>query len=232
MSDEDVILSKKVRPNFTGELTYDHWADNPREWVMPSTSIHLWDNQYSDRHNSEEIRSYKDAIHKLYQSIYPELIDRCLDDETPEEVLDLMEETEYPGTVLWLTLDWYNETRINASSDPDEDRSRVGGVAFINEQGLQEDNLSREEGEVRLRNDILMVEQHMNGHVYVLTVNLDGETEHHGELYPITVSGEATGKITPMVDCYIPPETLLDEILMETATSENDRALIATRSWE
>lgn len=232
MSDQDVILSKKVRPNFTGKLMYDHWADNPRERTMPSTSIHLWDDRHTDRRNSEEIRSYEEAIHKLYQDIYPELIDRCLDDEPPQEVLDLIEQTEYPGTVLWLTLDENHETRINASKYPDTERSRMGGVAFINDQGLREGNLSREEGEVMLRNDMLMLEQYMNGHVYVLRIKIDDETEFHGEIYPMRGSGEATGKMVPMVDCYIPPETLLDELLMEIATSENDRALIGTRSWE
>ena len=127
---------------------------------------------------------------------------------------------------------WGHETRFTASRYPDADDQDMTGVAFITDQGLQEENLSREEGEVMLRNEILMLEQYINGNVYLLRIKLDGETEYHGQIYAVTESGETTGKIAPIVDCYVPPDSLLDEYMLESAASEEDRALVATKKWK
>ena len=103
MSREYVILSKKVRPRFKAKLIFDDSPQSPREWGEPTTSIHLWGDRHSDLPTSQDIRSYEDAIYELYKKVYPELIDRCLDDEPPPEVLELIDRTEYPGVALWLT---------------------------------------------------------------------------------------------------------------------------------
>ena len=72
MSNDNVVLSKKVRPKFTGKLMHDEWAENPANQDPSSISIHLWEDRHTDLPNSQEIRSYQEAIHELYKNIYPE----------------------------------------------------------------------------------------------------------------------------------------------------------------
>ena len=232
MSREYVVLSKKVRPKFKAKLIYDDSPQNPRECSEPTTRIHLWGDRHSDLPSSEEIRSYEEAIHELYKKVYPELIDRCLDDEPPPEVLELIERTEYPGVALWLTRHGGYETHLAASHHVDASDRNMAGVAFIGDEGLAEQGLSRQDGETMLRNELLSLEQYINGNIFLLRVTVDGDTQHYGEIYPLAQSEETTGRIHPLINCHTPPESLLDEILLDAAPSEEDRALIAAKKWK
>ncbi len=232
MSQEYVVLSKKVRPKFKAKLIYDDSPQSPREWGEPTTNIHLWGDRHSDLPTSEEIRSHQDAIHELYKSVYPELIDRCLDDDPPQEVLELIDQTEYPGVALWLTRHGGQETHLSASPHVDTSDRNLTGVAFIGDEGLAEQGLSREEGETMLRNEVLILQQYINGNVFLLRVTIDGETEHHGEIYPLAEPDGATGRIRPLVDCQTPPDNVLNEFLLDSATSDEDRALITSKRWK
>ena len=109
----------------------------------------------------------------------------------------------------------------------------MAGVAFMADETLAAQGLSRQEGETILRNEILTLEQYINGNVYLLRVTVDGETEHYGEIYPLAESeAEAAGRIRPLANCHTPPESLLDEFLLDAAPSDEDRALIATKRWK
>ena len=234
MSSNEAVISKEVRPEFTCSLFIDEYAENPRRWTDQTTSIHFWDDNHRELSDSQDIRSYAEAIHTLYQNIYPELIDRCLDDEPPQEILDLIDETPYPGAVLWLNVypDRSYETSITTSSFPDTDNSHLQGVAFITDEKLQEQKMSRDDGEVMIRNDVLELEQYINGNVFMLRVELEGETDYCGGIYPIARSKKSNGKSALLENTYIPTDELLDAHLVDMTNSEEDLILIRSTAWQ
>ena len=233
MSRNEAVISKEVRPGFTCSLLPDHDPEHPRRWTEPSTHIHFWDNDHRDLSDSQEIASYADAIHTLYQDIYPELIHRCLDDEPPQEILDLIDETPYPGAVLWLNVypGRSQETSIETSRSPDIENSHLQGVAFITGEQLRERKLDQGEGEAVLQNDVLELEQYVNGNVYVLCVDLEGETEYCGGIYPVARSERSNGKVPLLENTHIPTDELLDECLAGMTSSEEDLILIRSAAW-
>ena len=234
MSKGNVILSKKVRPGFRGKLLCDDSPENPREWAEPLTAIRFWGDRNSDLPASQEIRSYEEALHELYKNVYPELIDRLLDDEPPPEVLELIDRTEYPGVALWLTCHGggSHDTLFHASTHTDPQDRYLAGIAFIGDENIAANGMSRDEADTMLRNEILTLELYINGHVYLLKVTIDGESEYHGGIYPLEEQDGATGRIRPMVNAHIPSETMLDEYLQDAAQSDEDRALIPAKRWK
>ena len=236
MSQFPTILSKKVRHKFKAKLTQDDSAENPRLWGEPLTNIHLWNGREEDLPASRDIQSYEEAIYSLFKGVYPELIERCLNDEPPLEILELIGQTEYPGVALWITRHGGYETNLHADASVDPNDRHLTGVTFIEDETLEQNGLSRAEGEIMLRNDLLTLEQYINGNVYLLKVAVDGESEYYGEIYPLQEkqgeNGEPTGRIRPLVSCYTPPEEILNECLMESATSDEDRKLIAEKPWK
>ena len=78
MSSDYIVISKEVRPEFTAKLLYDDSPENPRKWGMQVTSIYFWDDKHEDISDSKDIRNYQEAVHELYQKVYPELVDLCL----------------------------------------------------------------------------------------------------------------------------------------------------------
>ena len=234
MSSRETVTSKEVRPGFTCTLFLDDSPDNPRRQTDPTTSIHFWDDNHKDLSDSPDITSYAEAIHTLYQNVYPKLIDRCLDDEPPQEILDLINETPYPGAVLWLNVypDHHHETSIETSSFPDTENSHLWGVAFIADEQLQELKLSRDEGEVIIRNDVLQLEQYVNGNVYLLRVDLEGETEYCGDIYPIASSKNSNSKLPLCENTHIPTDELLNQYLVDMTNSEQDLMLIHSTAWQ
>ena len=234
MSRNEAVTSKEVRSEFTCSLFFDDYPENPRRWTEPTTSIHFWDDEHRDLSDSQEITSYAEAIHTLYQDIYPELIDRCLDDEPPPEILDLIDETPYPGAVLWLNVypNRSHETSIETSSFPNTETSHMKGVAFITDEKLREQKLSREDGEVMIRNDVLELEQYVNGNVYILCVELEGVIDYCGGIYPVACSKKSNGKLPLLENTHIPTDELLDEHLADMTNSEEDLILIHSTAWQ
>ena len=88
------------------------------------------------------------------------------------------------------------------------------------------------DGEVMLRNDILQLEQYVNGSVYLLRVQLEGETEFCGSIYPIATSNKSNGKIPLLENTHIPTDELLNQHLIDMTNSEDDLALIQSTSWQ
>ena len=234
MSTNEAVISKEVRPEFTCSLFYDDNAENPRTWTEPTTRMHFWDDNHRQLSDSQEISSYAEAIHTLYQDIYPELIGRCLDDEPPQEIIDLIDATPYPGAVLWLNVypNRSYDTSITTSSFPDTDNSHLQGVAFMTDEKLQEQKLSRDEGEAMIRNDVLEMEQYINGNVFMLRVELDGEVEYCSGIYPVARSKNSNGKLTLLENTHIPTDDLLDEHLVDMTNSEEDLILIHSTAWQ
>lgn len=234
MSTDEAVTSKEVRPEFTCSLFFDDNPENPRRWTEPTTSIHFWDDSHRDLSDSQEITSYAEAIHTLYQNIYPELIDRCMDDEPPQEILDLIDETPYPGAVLWLNVypNSSYDTSITTSSSPDIEDSHLQGVAFITDEKLQEQKLSRDEGEVMICNDVLELEQYINGNVFMLRVELEGEIDYCGGIYPVAKSKKSSGKLSLLENTHIPTDEVLDEHLVDMTNSEEDLILIRSTAWQ
>jgi hypothetical protein len=81
MSNDYVVTSKEVRPEFTAELLYDDSPENPREWGTQITVIYFWNDEHEELSDSRDIRSYDEAIRELYQKVYPELVDWLLEEE-------------------------------------------------------------------------------------------------------------------------------------------------------
>ena len=234
MSHSETVTSKEVRPGFTCSLLFDDSPEHPRKWDEPTTKIHFWDDNHRDLSDSQDIHCYADAIYTLYQDIYPELIQKCLDDEPPQEILDLIDATTYPGAILWLYVypNHHQETSIQPSKSPDIEDDNLSGVAFVPDQTLQELDLSRDDGEVMLRNDVLQLEQYVNGSVYLLRVELEGEAEFCGSIYPLATSKQSNGKLPLLENTHIPTDELLDQHLIDMTNSEEDLALIRSTSWQ
>ena len=234
MSSNEAVASKEVRPEFTCSLFFDEHAENPRSRTDPTTSIHFWDDDHRELSDSQQICSYAEAIHTLYQNIYPELIERCLDDEPPQEIIDLIDETPYPGAVLWLNV-YQNHsqgTSIETSDFPDMENSHMQGVAFITDEKLHEQKMSRDDGQVMIRNDVLEMEQYINGNVFMLRVELEGEIEYCGDIYPMARSNNSNSKMDLLENTYIPTDELLDAYLVDMTEYEEDLTLIRSTAWQ
>ena len=233
MPSNEAVKSKEIRPEFTCSLFFDDNPENPRRWTEPTTSIHFWDDNHKEMSDSQDIISYAEAIHTLYQNIYPELIYRCLDDEPPQEILDLIDETQYPGAVLWLNVypNRSYDTSITTSSFPDIENSNLQGVAFITDEKLQEQKMSCDEGEVMICNDVLELEQYINGNVFMLRIELDGEIEYCSGIYPVARSKTSSGKFPLLENTHIPTDELLDAHLVDMTNSEEDLILIRSTAW-
>ena len=233
MSDDYVVISKEIRPGFTAELVYDRSPENPRSWGGQTTSIHFWDDIHEDLSDSGGILSYQEALYELYRKVYPELAGLCLEDEPPQEVLDLIDHTPYPGTIRWLrVVDTRMETCLVPMTCPDTQDPRMGGVAFISDEQLQKEGITREEGEIMIQNDLMVLEQYINGNVYLLRIDLDGEQEHHGEIYPLSETDQTAGRMTLTENTHIPREEDLDGHLLEMDISPEDQLLVRAASWE
>ena len=205
MSNDYVVTSKEVRPEFTAELLYDESPENPREWGTQVTVIYFWNHEHEELSDSRDIRSYDEAIRELYQKVYPELVDWLLEEEPPQEVLDLIDHTPYPGTIRWLkVMDPRTETRLVPMTYPDTQDPCMGGVAFISDEKLQEEGLTREEGEIQIENDLVQLEQYINGNVYLLKIQRDGEDEYIGSIYPTTQTDKKAGRLTLIENTHIP----------------------------
>ena len=233
MSNDYVVTSKEVRPEFTAELLYDHSPENPREWGTQVTVIYLWNDEHEELSDSRDIRSYDETIRELYQKVYPELVDWLQEDEPPQEILDLIDHTPYPGTIRWLkVLDARTETRLVPMTYPDTQDPCMGGVAFISDEKLQEEGFTREEGEILIENDLVQLEQYINGNVYLLKVNRDGEDEYIGSIYPTTQTDKKAGRMTLIQNTHIPRDEDLDSYLLEMGISAGDELLIRAATWD
>ena len=233
MSNDYVVTSKEVRPEFTAELLYDESPDNPREWGTQVTGIYLWNDKHDNLSDSRDIRSYDEAIRELYQKVYPELVDWLLEEEPPQEVLDLIDHTPYPGTIRWLkVMDARTETRLVPMTYPDTQDPCMGGVAFISDEKLQEERLTREEGEIQIENDLVQLEQYINGNVYLLKINRDGEDEYIGSIYPTARTDKKAGRLTLIENTHIPRDEDLDDYLLEMGISAGDELLVRAARWD
>ena len=205
MSNDYVVTSKEIRPEFTAELLYDESPENPREWGTRVTRIYFWNDKHEELSDSRDIRSYDEAIRELYQKVYPELVDCLLEEEPPQEILDLIDHTPYPGTIRWLKLmDARTQTCLVTMTYPDTENPCMGGVAFISNEKLQEEGFTREEGEILIENDLLELEQYITGNVYLLKIHLDGEDECIGSIYPTAQTDKKAGRLTLHENTHIP----------------------------
>ena len=233
MSNDYVVTSKQVRAEFTAELLHDDSPENPREWGTQVTAIYIWDDEHKELSDSRDIRSYDEAIRELYQKVYPELVDWLMEDEPPQEVLDLIDHTPYPGTIRWLNvMDARTETRLVPMTYPDTQDPCMGGVAFISDEKLQEEGLTREEGEIQIENDLVELEQYINGNVYLLKIHRDGEDEYIGGIYPTTQTDKKAGKLTLTQNTHIPRDEDLDSCLLEMGISAGDELLVRAATWD
>ena len=231
MSNDYVVTSKEVRPEFTAKLLYDESPDNPRERGTQVTGIYFWNDKHEKLSDSRDIRSYDEALRELYQKVYPELVDSLLEGESPQEVLDLIDQTPYPGTIRWLkVIDARTETRLIPIPYPDTG-DPISGVAFISDEKLQEEGFTREEGEILIENNLLELEQYMNGNVYLMKIQRDGEDECIGDIYPTAQTDKKAGRLTLVENTHIPRDEDLDDYLLEMAISAGDKLLVRAASW-
>ena len=233
MSNDYVVTSKEVRPEFTAELLYDESPDNPRERGTQINGIYFWNDKHDSLSDSRDIRSYEEAIRELYEKVYPELVIWLLEDEPPQEVLDLIDRTPYPGTIRWLNvMDAGTETRLFQMKYPDAGNPCMDGVAFISDEKLQEEGFTREEGEILIENNLLELEQYMNGNVYILRIHRDGEDECVGDIYPTAQTDRKAGRLTLVENTYMPRDEDLDDYLLEMGISPEDELLVRAASWD
>ena len=233
MSNDYVVTSKEVRPEFTAKLLYDQSPENPREWGTQVTGIYFWNDHHQNLSDSKEIRNYEGAIRELYQKVYPELVGWLLEDEPPQEVLDLIDDTPYPGTIRWLrVVGTRMETRLVPMTYPDTEDPCMEGVAFISDEKLQEEGFTREEGEILIENDLLELEQYINGNVYLLKIQRDDEDEYIGSIYPTAKTDKKAGRLTRIERTHIPKDEDLDDYLLEMGISPEDELLVRAASWD
>ena len=243
MSNDYVVTSKEVRPGFTAELLYDENTENPREWGSQIIGIYFWDDK--DKNSSiplnlsdlGNLRSYKDAIRELYQEVYPELVDCLLEEEPPQEILDLIDQTPYPGIIQWIEImNGRTETLFVPMLYPDTGDPRRGGVAFISDEKLQEDGFTREEGEILIQNNLLELEHYINGNSYLLKIDRDDEIEYYGGIYPTAETDKKVGRLTLLENIQTPRDEDLDnyllEIGLEMGMSPEEKLLILAASWD
>ena len=233
MSNDYAVISKEVRPEFNAELLNDDSPDNPRAWGTQVTGIYFWNDKHEELSDSRDIQNFEEALRELYQKVYPELVDWLLEDEPPQEVLDLIDHTPYPGTIRWLNvMDSRMETRFLPTTYPDTGDSHMGGVAFISDEKLQEEGFTREEGEILIENDLLELEQYINGDIYLLKIQLDGEDEYIGSIYPTAKTDKKAGRLTLNENTHIPRDEDLDEYLLQMDISPEDELLVRAASWD
>ena len=233
MTELHTIISKEIREDFTARLHYDEMLgpdDNPRANRDNIARLHIWKELLSLSDN-QDIRNYQEALYELYRNVYPELVEYLMEDDPPEEITDLVEETPYPGAIRWLTIRDGQEMEIKTSPAADSDNRYLSGVAFISDDDLEREGYTREEGEAIIENDIVMVDQYVNGKVFLLKIDVDDETEYIGGIYALE-NTETVGRITRHRGCHTPREEELDEMIMDTAPSEEDRARIKEATWE
>ena len=237
MSNDYVVTSKEIRPEFTAELLYDDSPENPREWGTRVTRIYFWNDLHEDLSDSRDIRSYDEAIRELYQKVYPELIDWYLEEEPPQEILDLIDQTPYPGIIRWIeVMNERTETLLVPMSYPDTENPCMGGVAFISDEKLQEEGFTKEEGEILIENDLLELEQYITGNVYLLKIDRDDEIEYYGGIYPTAETNKKAGRLTLLENTHIPRDEDLDnyllEISLEMGMLPEEKLLILAASWD
>ena len=223
MSNDEVVTSKEVQPGFTAKLLYDEDRENPRRWGAQVTGMYFWDDLHEDLSDSIDIGSYEDAIRELYQKVYPELIGWCLEEEPPQEILDLIDQTPYPGIIRWIkVMDERIETLLVPMPYPDTEDLCMGGVAFISDEELQKTGYTREEGEILIQHDLLILEQYINGNVYLLKIHRDDEIEYLGGIY--------------LENTHTPRNEELDnyllEIGLEMGISPEEELLISATRWD
>ena len=233
MSNDYVVTSKEVRPEFTAELLNDQSPENPRGWGTQVTGIYFWNDKHEDLSDSRDIRNFDEALRELYQKVYPELVDWLLEEEPPQEILDLIDHTPYPGTIRWLkVMDSRMETHFVPMTYADTEDTCMGGVAFISDEKLQEEGFTREEGEILIENDLLELEQYINGNVYLLKIQLDGEDEYIGSIYPTVKTDRKAGRLTLNENTHIPRDEDLDVYLLQMDISPEDELLVRAASWD
>ena len=233
MSNDYAVISKEVRPEFNAELLNDDSPENPRGWGTQVTGIYFWDDKHEDLSDSRDIRNFEEALRELYRKVYPELVDWLLEDEPPQEILDLIDHTPYPGTIRWINvMDSRMETRFLPTTYPDTGDSYMGGVAFISDEKLQEEGFTREEGEILIENDLLELEQYINGNVYLMKIQLDGEDEYIGSIYPTAKTDKKAGRLTLNENTHIPRDEDLDIYLLQMDISPEDELLVRAASWD
>ena len=237
MSNDYVVTSKEVRPEFTAELLYDESPENPREWGTRVTRIYFWNDEHEELSDSRDIRSYDEAIRELYQKVYPELVNWLLDEEPPQEILDLIDHTPYPGIIRWLkVMDARTQTCLVPMTYPDTENPCMGGVAFISDEKLQEEGFTREEGEILIENDLVQLDQYITGNVYVMKIQRDGEDEYYGGIYPTAETDKKAGRLTLTKNTHIPTDEDLDNYLLEIGQeigiSPEEELLILAARWD
>ena len=233
MSDQYLVASKRVRKNFTAKLHYDQMLgkhDNPRMNRDNLTRLHLW-GSLETMSDSPDISNYQQALHEMYRQTYPELIDYILEEDPPEEIADLIDQTPYKGIYRWLTVLHGQEVQIEMSMHVDINEEEPDGVVFISNEALKKEEITREEGEIFIENDIKILSLYINRSVYYIEIRIDGEREATGGIYPLE-GGEKVGRQTRMRDTCIPTDEYLDEYLLELASNDEDKKLIKTTEWE
>ena len=233
MSNDYAVISKEVRPEFNAELLNDDSPENPRAWGTQVTGIYFWGDKHEDLSDSRDIQNFEEALRELYQKVYPELVDWLLEDEPPQEILNLIDHTPYPGIIRWINvMDSRMGTRFLPTTYPDTGDSYMGGVAFISDEKLQEEGFTREEGEILIENDLLELEQYINGDIYLLKIQLDGEDEYIGSIYPTAKTDKKAGRLTLNENTHIPRDEDLDEYLLQMDISPEDELLVRAASWD
>ena len=232
MREEPPIISKEVRPGFRAEIHHDTYNefDNPRLDYGSAVKIYFWDNleQFSD---SREINCYNRAIQMLHKETYPELADLAGEDEPPQEVIELFKETPYPGVLRWLEVRDQYHYEIRSTEYADADTPFLSGMACISDKDLEKECHTRDEGALIIKNDLVMVQEYINGNLYLMTVELDDTTEYVSGIYAVVGAG-AVGKIHRISATHPPDEKQLDDYLLDFAATEEDEELIRQTKWK
>ena len=239
MPNDYVITSKKVRPGFKAKLHYEESPAQPSETGQDLVKIYLWDH-LEELTTSRAIDSHQSAIYELYQKIYPELIEYYNQDEPPQDIVDLIDQTPYTGKVRWLTSnDRYSsqDIHIRTSESADPDDRELCGVAYITDEDLQKWSFSSEEGARLIENEVLQLNQYANGQVYLLKIKIDGETEYIGDIYPTKeaepADPDAPGMKVPLLrNSHLPTDDTLDDILYESCSSEAEKEMVKNTRWK
>ena len=129
-------------------------------------------------------------------------------------------------------MDTRMETRLVPMTYPDTQDPCMGGVAFISDEKLQEEGFTREEGEILIENDLVKLEQYINGNVYLLKINRDGEDEYIGSIYPTAQTDKKAGRLTLIENTHIPRDEELDDYLLEMDISLEDELLVRAARWD
>ena len=124
------------------------------------------------------------------------------------------------------------ETHFVPMTYADTEDTCMGGVCLHQRtRKLQEEGFTREEGEILIENDLLELEQYINGNVYLLKIQLDGEDEYIGSIYPTANTDKKAGRLTLNEDTHIPRDEDLDIYLLQMDISPEDELLVRAASW-